>query len=345
MSGCCGKPSSKLGVRLEGEQRALASAAAEATGTQLGATLDGLSRTAALIAWPTASDAEVEGGLRLLASQSTSVVAATLVESGRQRPMLLVQLVPRASLVDALPLAELATFGDQGLVALGPVQASERVGQWLPVAIQVGPRGPGAPMLLLGLSLQNLSARLASHAHSQASLEVVDGDSRAVAASGEGPPGSLDASRFAVLCAGVGFAVTEQGEQLATAVVPGKLGLSVVVAMPLATARAPIIALRRTVALGAVATSALLAMVTVLFVRRVTRRLEAVASTARAFSRGELGQRVAVDGADELGELASTFNAMGAELEASRAKLLTWNDELKARVDAATADDGWRRAA
>jgi two-component system, NtrC family, sensor kinase len=47
---------------------------------------------------------------------------------------------------------------------------------------------------------------------------------------------------------------------------------------------------------------------------------------------------VPVQGDDELSALGTTFNRMGEELQAARARLLRWNDDLRARVDEATAE-------
>ena len=74
----------ELGARLEREQRALASAAAEATGTQLTTSLDSLAQSATLIDWGRVSSEEALGGLQLLASQSPVVVAATVVDPARK---------------------------------------------------------------------------------------------------------------------------------------------------------------------------------------------------------------------------------------------------------------------
>ncbi|RKG91990.1 two-component sensor histidine kinase, partial [Corallococcus sp. CA053C] len=57
-----------------------------------------------------------------------------------------------------------------------------------------------------------------------------------------------------------------------------------------------------------------------------------------AYGRGELERRVRVEGQDELSELGSTFNRMGEELEAARARMLRWNDDLRVRVEEATAE-------
>jgi signal transduction histidine kinase len=59
---------------------------------------------------------------------------------------------------------------------------------------------------------------------------------------------------------------------------------------------------------------------------------------AADFAKGELKSRAKEEGQDELADLSRTFNQMGAELEVARAKLMRWNDELRQKVDEATAD-------
>jgi two-component system NtrC family sensor kinase len=335
----------ELSVRLEREQRALAAASAEAAGTQVSSALDGLAQAAGLIDWRAATADEASGGLRLLAGQSSLLVAAALVDPTRAQPVpMLSSLEGRPSVVTAreqleapLPLATLAAYGEKGLVALGPMQDSPG-GPWLPAAVQVGPKDPNSPMLALALTLAPLDAWLVEHASPLTTLEIVDGEGRVVASSAwhnkvrQLAPGRSDALR-------AGQAMSVQGtEQVATAPVPGRLGLSAVVSVPLSEARAPVVALRRTVLGGLGGVAALLVAVALVFVRRLTRRLEAVAAVAEGFGKGELSRRVQVEGADELAELAQTFNAMGAELEVARAKLLRWNDELKQKVEEALAD-------
>jgi C4-dicarboxylate-specific signal transduction histidine kinase len=104
------------------------------------------------------------------------------------------------------------------------------------------------------------------------------------------------------------------------------------------SALAPVHSLRRTILLGTVGTLALLVIVAVAFTRRLNVRLRKVGGAAEAYAKGELSTRIEVGGADELTDLATTFNRMGSELEAARAKLTRWNDELKQRVEEATAD-------
>jgi len=48
--------------------------------------------------------------------------------------------------------------------------------------------------------------------------------------------------------------------------------------------------------------------------------------------------RLPVTGEDELTDLSETFNRMGSELQAARARLERWNDDLRMEVERATAD-------
>ncbi|MBL8913491.1 MAG: HAMP domain-containing protein [Archangium sp.] len=335
----------ELGNRLEREQRALAAAAAEATGTQLTTSLDSLAQSATLIDWTKVSKDEAIGGLQLLTSQSPVVVAATVVDPARKDFTPLIDAVegrPKISvghdsLASALPLATLASYGDRGQIALGAAQDSP-AGPWMPAAVQVGPRGEGAPMVVLALTLAVLDRWLVEHAPELTTLEIVDTEGRVIASSQwHGKLSSLEASRLAALKAGHPFA-TSGTEQVALEKVPGRLGLTAVTSIPLEVARAPVRSLRRSVLGGMGGTVLLLVVVSLFFTRYLASRLEKVSAVADAFGRGELSKRVELDGGDELAMLAKTFNAMGGELETSRAKLLRWNDELKQRVDEATAE-------
>ncbi len=335
----------ELAGRLEREQRALAVAAAESTGTQLAASLEALAESALLIDWPRVSSAEAEGGLRLLASQGPVVVAATLTDAARPdvtpmlsglegRPSL---QVSRDELLALLPLATLGSYGEPGQLALGAAQDSGG-GPWMPAAIQVGPRGPRAPMVVLALTLTVLDRWLVEHAPPVTTLEIVDADGRVVASSQwHQRVSTLDPSRLAVLRAGHELATTAT-EQLSVAKVPGRLGLTAVTSIPLDAARQPIRSLRRSVLGGMGVTVLLLIIVSVFFTRWLARRLEALSLVAEAYARGDLSRRVELSGGDELTTLGQVFNAMGAELESARGRLLQWNDELKKKVDEATAD-------
>ena len=335
----------ELSQRLEREQRALAAAAAEATGTQLAVSLESLAQSALLIDWPNVTADEANGGLRLLASQSSVVVAGTLVDP--TRPQLTPMIEPiegrpsikltHDELAKLLPLATLATFGEPGQMALGSAQDSGG-GPWMPAAIQVGPRGAESPMVVLALTLTVLDRWLVEHAPPVTTLEIVDADGRVVASSQwHQKVASLEPERMAAVRAGLALA-TSSTEQLSLAKVPGKLGLTAVTSIPLEAARQPIRSLRRSVLGGMGSTVLLLVIVSLFFTRWLASRLEQLGTLADAFAKGDLSQRAELTGDDELTALGKTFNAMGAELESSRARLQQWNSELKLKVDEATAE-------
>jgi signal transduction histidine kinase len=71
--------------------------------------------------------------------------------------------------------------------------------------------------------------------------------------------------------------------------------------------------------LGVAATLTLI--VTVLFARRVMRRVAAIARATRRVATGDLGVRIAEAGHDELAELARSFNEMVADLRESRDRI------------------------
>ncbi|MGQ0507180.1 MAG: sensor histidine kinase, partial [Myxococcaceae bacterium] len=96
--------------------------------------------------------------------------------------------------------------------------------------------------------------------------------------------------------------------------------------------------LRRTV-LGSIAAGlVVLLLFGFAFTQRLNRRIGHAVQGAEAYGRGELSHRIPVTGADELTGLSETFNRMGGELEAARARLTRWNDELRQKVEEATAE-------
>ncbi len=59
-----------------------------------------------------------------------------------------------------------------------------------------------------------------------------------------------------------------------------------------------------------------------LFARRISRRIASLVAGTREVARGDLGARVALDGNDELAELATAFNTMVNDLQQERQKTL-----------------------
>jgi two-component system nitrogen regulation sensor histidine kinase NtrY len=73
-----------------------------------------------------------------------------------------------------------------------------------------------------------------------------------------------------------------------------------------------------------------------LFARRVTRPIAALASSARRVGAGDFDALVEVEGGDEIAALSRAFNAMTSELRKSRSELVAANAEMAAtnqRVD------------
>ncbi|MFN7133999.1 MAG: UPF0182 family protein, partial [Myxococcales bacterium] len=112
----------------------------------------------------------------------------------------------------------------------------------------------------------------------------------------------------------------------------------VVMRLPETEAFRPVARMRQTVLASMSGALALLLLAGLVFSRGLARGIERVADGARAYARGELERRIPVQGADEVAELAGTFNAMGEELSAARRRLETWNEELQRKVEERTAE-------
>jgi C4-dicarboxylate-specific signal transduction histidine kinase len=115
-------------------------------------------------------------------------------------------------------------------------------------------------------------------------------------------------------------------------------GWSVLVRLPAAVAFRDLLGLRRTVIGTSLAVLAVALAAALVLARGITRRLAAVEGAARAFGAGDLGARVPAGGADELTRVGGAFNAMADELQASRARLERWNEDLKTEVDQRTRE-------
>jgi two-component system, NtrC family, sensor kinase len=335
----------ELSSRLEREQAAIASSGADAISAQLLGTINALAISAGLFEWTAFTPAEVEGGLKLLYAQSDNVAGVAFVDPSK--PEAGVQVVgghekhppfePQTGaerLAKAAPLAEVAQNGDKGQTIVthaGPGEGGKPV---LPVAIQLA-RGKSSPFIVAELGLDSVAQALKQRAQGGANAELVDPDGLVVASSLGRSLNPLEPELKEMVGKGTGRAGSTR---VASAPVNGLAGFSVVVTVPEETALAPVKALRQTVLFGTGVTLIFLIGAALLFVRGLVGRLSAVSTTAEQFGKGQLNARVHLDGSDELAELGEVMNRMGGELETSRAKLLTWNDELKVKVAEATAD-------
>lgn len=345
-----------LAERIASEQRSLAEASAEAVAEQLLSTVEALARSAEMLPWEEASAQEAQGALRLLYGQSPAVSAVVQVDAqgqplgppvfheeaeGEHPPFNPARLPVLLQSIQVQALRQ----GGKGATALGSLYAHKpdtRTAVGVAVKLE---EGEGARYAVAEVALSGVEALLRRRAQGR------EGRVDLVNAQGLVLVSSEPARWLGALEAEVLAALPAQGAQpvrsvragspplrVSMARVPQGLGLYVVVSVGEAVALEPVHAMRRTVLASIGAGLAVLLALGGLFTRRLNRRLAAVVQGAEAYGRGELDRRLPVQGEDELSELATTFNRMGEELESARARILRWNDELKARVEEATAE-------
>ncbi|WNG18231.1 sensor histidine kinase [Cystobacter fuscus] len=349
---------SELTRRIVSEQGLIAETTAEALSGELMKTAEALGRSAGLIDWEhITTPAEFEGGLKLLYGQSYAVSAVLAVDAeGRPQGAPLYQAEGRndhpafeptaaLALAQAVPVRSLRK-AERGQVFLGGVYAHQPSGQTamaMAVKLADGENSSFALAEVVFSELESLLARRARPELGRIELVKVSAGSILLSTQAGRRLQALEPALASPLVAADGtagrsFRVEPLALRVSTARVPQVPDFAVVVSLDEASVLAPVRAMRRTVLLFILGAFVVLLGVGALFTRRINRRLARVVSGAEAFSRGELHQRVQVDGDDELSDLASTFNAMGGELERARERMLRWNDELKARVDEATAE-------
>ncbi|MFY1829357.1 sensor histidine kinase [Myxococcus fulvus] len=349
----------ELAARIDAEQRTQAAAAAEAVGSTLMEVVDALARSAELIDWQAATEAETVGGLRLLYGQSQAV-SAVLKLDARGQPVGAPVFRPRDTeghpgfretglerMVGSVPVQQLRG-GGKGQAALGGAYVHAESGRAaVAVAVKLA-EGEDAPFALAEVVFGPLEAALRRRPPGALGrVDLVDEERRVLASSEpERRMVTLSPELAAHLLAPTApepdvvrsFRLEDPPRRVSVARVSRGLRFDVVVEVDEAAALAPVRAMRRTVLFSIGGALFVLLGLGALFTRRLNRRLEDVVQGAEAFGRGELDKRVKVEGQDELSELASTFNRMGAELEAARARMLRWNDELRVRVDEATGE-------
>jgi signal transduction histidine kinase len=346
----------ELAGRIAGEQRTLAAATAESAASTLMKTVDAMARVAEAIEWESLNHEESLGALALIFRQSSAVSAVLRLDAAGQPSGQSVfyeqeeeghpgfDPAAQEAVIRSVPVQPLLR-SKKGGTALGQVYSHGRSGKAaVAVAIKLG-SGEGASYAVAEVVLKDLEELLARKAQgSQGRIDLVDGSGRILASSDpERRLGMLEAAVQTQVAATTGeltrsFRVGQPALMVSAARVPEKLGFDVVVSVDEALALAPVSSMRHTVLVSIGAALAVLLTLGALFTRRITSRLSQVATAVEALGRGELDRRVQVDGFDEISALASTFNHMGAELEAARARLMRWNDDLRAKVDEAMAE-------
>ncbi|MBN8232766.1 HAMP domain-containing protein [Corallococcus macrosporus] len=345
-----------LAQRIDDQQRALATATAEAVEANLMEVVNGLARSAELLPWERATPDEVRGMLLLLYGQSTTVSAVIQADAHgkplgpavfrsaeplERHPAFDAANVPQ--LANAVPVEQFRD-GGKGQAALGTAYVHPGSGAAaVAVAVKLG-ASEEAPYAIAELVFTQLEALLARRADDGQQLDVVDSEGRILASSQPSrrmaalEPELREAQASAQgTDTGRSFQLKDPARRASVAWV-NTLEMGVVVTEDEALALTPVRELRTTVLASVAGALLVLLALGALFTRRLDRRLAQVVQGAEAYGRGELERRLPVEGHDELSELASTFNRMGEELEASRARLMSWNDDLRVRVEEATAD-------
>ncbi len=342
-----------LESRIGAQQATAAAAAAQRAARDVEGAVETLVRAASPIGWRELSPEEREGALRLVLLQSRHFALAGLfdaqgapVDPVASRPPATGESPPRPAepFLAALPLAQLSAAG-AGAVAMSPAYPREP-GRAAAAALAFRVGGDEPWYVGVELSLSELLAGAESLADGGAgALYLLDDQGRSLACPNPAQRLELAAEpdRAAAAAAGERPRVaryTVHGEPMLASLAraPGPLGWTAVVRLPAKDAFADVARMRRTVLASIAGALVVLLAAGFAFTRTLARRIERVASGADALSRGDLSARVPAGGADEVAALARTFNAMGAELQAARQKLLTWNEELRVKVDERTAE-------
>jgi signal transduction histidine kinase len=353
----------ELAERISAEQRALAVATAESVEASLSKTVDAMARMVQSLSWHEITDKEdVEGALSLIYLQSPAVSAVMKLtakgepiepmfffEESKERPPGHPSFDPASlrTLTQAVPVKALSSV-KEGEAAYGRVYAhslTNKAAVAVAIRIAATQNADAAPFVLAEVVFQDLEGLLDHKARdTQGRIDLVDSTGLILASSDHSrrmtqleaavipnlrPPGERVVHSFR----------TAQPALWASAArVSKELDFHVVVSVDEAAGMAPVRSMRYTVLLSIGATLLVLLTLGSLYTRRITQRISAVVVGVEAFSRGELHRRVEVSGDDEISALATTFNHMGAELEAANKKLQSWNQELANRVEIAKAE-------
>jgi two-component system, NtrC family, sensor kinase len=278
-----------------------------------------LAQTVALIDWDKLSPDEAQGALALLEKQTRAVSSAISPE--------------RKQWIEMAPIARAEREG-KGAVVYG---APFSIGDEFVMAASTA-AGTRVVSLLLGLAFARQLGEV--RAAQPVTLTLVDGAGQSIGrspANAASPPDEMGAIVRAAVAMQDGHARRLGDRELVAFAPVGALGWSLIVEEPLDEALAAPRALGRQTLFISLAAALFAVALAFAFARRLTAALERLTAAARALGEGKLDARVRLDGDDEVGTLARTFNAMGDELAKSRAEIERWNRELEQRVVERTA--------
>lgn len=229
-------------------------------------------------------------------------------------------------------------FDREGDMLFGSAFAPEdRYGPYLPIAVRVpGPHG-ARWTVAVAVSLSKVCERVSKPRDDKLIVYLVDGEvgGRRTVCGGAGHAGLEEVPPGLAASLPAGDAMIRftdrDGADVLAAAAPMKRNWVAIAQQPASAATAAGRRMRWQ-SLFWIAISLIIAVVAGWYLAQgINRPVRALERGARELGSGNLAYRVDVDGGDELAQLATTFNAMSAEIQ-------EWNEELQQRVDDRTRE-------
>jgi two-component system, NtrC family, sensor kinase len=298
------------------------------------------------IDWPALNPAEREGALWLAYQQLNSIAAVVLLDGE--------QVLGSASAAysggDAAPRPALTSGEIAQLVAAaprGPGPAQElhygeafalTTGQLvLPLTMPVGLSNGAEWSVVMAVALDTLCAELERERPEGAHILVFDRTGHtlcgerirvAPALSAQFARGEQRALRY----------LDERGEEMLGAVVATPAGFGLAITQRVSAAFAPSVRMRVESVLWIVVGVLAATGAGLLLARAINRPLAELSRGAERVAGGDFSVRLGVDGQDELAAVTASFNRMCGEIERRDGEIRAWNAELRARIEAKTAE-------
>ncbi len=218
-------------------------------------------------------------------------------------------------------------------VAIGTAYAAADGSMRLPIALRLD----GERVLAAELSLAQLTRQMRQTSQGGTVAWLATREGRLLASA---EPFDLSPDERALVAAGSTTRTVVRADAhrwLAAAAPVGSLGWSVVVAQRASLALRPATLVRQYTLYWVAVSLALVIVLGALLSRRVTEPVNRLREAVRAL---RLGRAVSaeIDSADEIGDLARSFDQMAAEIVRRDEEIRRWNTELQQRVDEKTAE-------
>jgi two-component system NtrC family sensor kinase len=221
------------------------------------------------------------------------------------------------------------------------------------LAVAFDPKlGGGRRVLCAEVSLKRLGDYVATVSDGETDVKLLDARTRLVAAGHKGgvahlevqsPPGGRQGE---LASAETVAEYASDGRQVIGAYAPtGPWGFGVVVEKTVEAALVPVGRIRWATLFWLGISIIVGSIVSRVFARRLSARVEGLAAGSRQIAAGQLEARIPRGADDELGDLAVAFNKMAEGLDGARAKItqqtteiMSWNQTLERRVEEKTRE-------